>query len=517
MVTGVWARTGTWLEGDGDWRRLELVSLVLIALVGLLSVADPLWANQATFALFSSEIADGEVLYRDVVDLKQPGIFLWFLGAQIPFGRNSVGIHIAELVTWLVFAWVLQRQARAWFSRRWIAATLPIPIVGTYYVAATYNDATQVEALINIPLLAAVMLVMPDDTGRLSKRRAFLAGFAIAVVAFIKLPYAAIPVAVAVPTLWRWFRRDARAAVVDVVWPALLGSFVILVPFFVYFGINGVYGEIYELYFEYSRERNDLWPRPTERLEITARRGLRIFSPLIALAALGLAVDWRRMINRRTLAMVGWAVVALPLYLVQQWWPYHLFLWTVPFAVVAWYALDVIVTSGRSWREPLLAGGAAVVVLLALTQLGPDGFDKVERMATNDLALTQDGRDSLRREIEPDYAAAQAWAEWNESIGSSDSAWGIGVKPTFLFVAGQDHQLRHLSWPVQLISEEIYGEMAEDLLDQPPERFIVHEDAVSDMELRAPDTLQVIEDNFCLAGRDGPYFYLLKVGDPNCF
>ena len=77
---------------------------------------------------------------------------------------------------------------------------------------------------------------------RLSKRRAFLAGFAIAVVAFIKLPYAAIPLAVAVPTLWRWFRRDARAAVVDVVWPALLGSFVILVPFFVYFGINGVYG-----------------------------------------------------------------------------------------------------------------------------------------------------------------------------------------------------------------------------------------------------------------------------------
>ena len=59
--------------------------------------------------------------------------------------------------------------------------------------------------------------------------------------------------------------------------------------------------------------------------------------------------------------------------------------------------------------------------------------------------------------------------------------------------------------------------MAEDLLDQPPERFIVHEDAVSDMELRAPDTLQVIEDNFCLGGRDGPYFYLLKVGDPNCF
>lgn len=516
MVTGVWARTGAWLEGGGDWRRLEIVSLVLIALVGLLSVADPLWANQATFALFSSEIADGEVLYRDIVDLKQPGIFVWFLGAQLPFGRNSVGIHLVELFTWLVFAWVLQRQARAWFRQRWVAATLPIPIVGTYYVAATYNDATQVEALINIPLLAAVMLVMPDDEGRLSRRRAFLAGFAIALVAYIKLPYAAIPLAVAVPTLWRWVRRDARAAVVDVVWPAVLGAAVIVIPFLVYFGINGLYGQIYELYFEYSRERNDLWPRPTDRLEVTARRGLRIFSPLIVLAALGLAVDWRRMINRRTLAMAAWAAVALPLYLVQQWWPYHLFLWTVPFAVVGWYALDAVVASGRSWRDPLVAAGAALVVVLAVTQLGPDGFDKVERMATNDLALTQDGRDSLRREIDPDYAAAQAWADWNRSLGRSDSAWGIGVKPSFLFVAGQDHELRHLSWPVQLITEELYAEMADDLLVQPPERFIVHDDAYPDMELRAPATLAVIESGFCLALEDGPYDYLLQAGDPHC-
>ncbi|MEM7288281.1 MAG: hypothetical protein AAF480_18180 [Actinomycetota bacterium] len=515
-MSDVWARATSWLEGDGEWRRLEIASLALIAFVGLLSIADPLWANQATFALFSSEIADGEVLYRDVVDLKQPGIFIWFLGAQLPFGRNSVGIHLVELITWLAFAWVLQRQARAWFQRRWLAATLPVPIVGTYYIAATYNDATQVEALINIPLLAAVMLVMPDDEGRLSKRRAFVAGFAIALVAYIKLPYAAIPLAVAVPTLWRWFRRNARETLVEVVWPAILGSAVILVPFFVYFGINGVYGEIYELYFEYSRERNEIWPRPTSRLGVTLRRGLRIFSPLIALAALGFAVDWRRMINRRTLAMAAWAAVALPLYLVQQWWPYHLFLWTVPFAVMAWYALDVIVTSGRSWREPLLAAGAGVVVLLALSQLGPDGIEKVERMATNDLALTQDGRDSLRQEIDPDYGAAQAWAAWNTTMGASDSAWGIGVKPSFLFVAGQEHQLRHLSWPVQLITEEIYGEMADDLLEQPPERFIVHDDAFDDMDLRAPGTLAVIESSFCLAAEDGPYNYLLQVDDPGC-
>ena len=57
---------------------------------------------------------------------------------------------------------------------------------------------------------------------------------------------------------------------------------------------------------------------------------------------------------------------------------------------------------------------------------------------------------------------------------------------------------------------------ADDLVDQPPERFIVHDDAFDDMALRAPGTLAVIEDDFCLALENGDYNYLLPAGDPNC-
>lgn len=516
MRGGILGRTAGWLAGDGSYRRLEVLTLALVGAVGLLSIAYPLWANQATFALFASEIGDGEVLYKDIIDLKQPGVFLYYLIAQLPFGRNGVGIHLVEIVTWLGFGWVLQQRAIAWFSRRWLAATLPLPLIGTYFVAASPNDQTQVESLVTIPLLAAVLLVMPDDAGEMSRRRAFLAGLAIAVVAYLKLPYAAIPVVVSLPTLWRSFRTDARTTWSGVIVPASAGAAVLVVPFLVYFGINGAYGEIYELYFEYSRERNSLWPRPTLRLESSIRRTIRIFSPFIALGGLGVLLNWRGLLHRRAVAMATWAAVAVPLFLVQQWWPYHAFLWLAPFTLFGWFALDAILENGRPWPDARVLAGLAIVAVLALTQLGPEGIDKVTTMASNDFAVTQEGRDEIRRELDATYADAQVWSAWNQQLGAESSAWALGVSPNFLFVAGQDHDFSTLAWPTQLISVEIYDRIADELAQSPPARLIVHDDALDDMALRAPATLAVLNSSFCLAEETGDHNYLLRVDDPNC-
>ncbi len=161
-------------------------------------------------------------------------------------------------------------------------------------------------------------------------------------------------------------------------------------------------------------------------------------------------------------------------------------MWLVPFTLFGWFALDAILQSGRSVRSPLLAAGTVAVAILALTQIAPDGVDKLSKLVSNDLALTQDGRDQLRREVDPDCADAQAWSQWNQELGAESSAWGIGVNPNFLFVAGQDHQLGNLSWPTQLISIEIYDDIAVELRESPPARFIVHDDAYDDMALRAP-------------------------------
>jgi hypothetical protein len=508
---------GRWLIGDdGKCRRLRVLTLVSVGLLGALSLPQPLWANQATFALFSSEIVDGEVLYKGIIDLKQPGVFIYYLFAQLPFGRNAVGIHAVELITWLGFGWILQRQAVGWFRRPWMAATLPLPVIGTYFLAGSYQDQTQVEALVNIPMLAAVMLVMPDNDGELSRRRAFLAGVAMAVVGYLKLPYVAIPLAVSIPTLVAAARRDVRNTVKDTVVPALAGAAVLVVPFFIYFAITDAYSEIYELYFEYSRERNELFPRPTDRLGATIRRTIRIFSPFIAMGGLGLALNWRALTHRRAVAMVVWAVVAVPLFLVQQWWTYHAFLWLVPATLFAWFALEAVLDSGRSLVTPIVAGGLAVVAVLFLTQIAPDGADKVSNLVSNEFAFTQDGRDQLRRDIEPTYSDAQAWSAWNQSLGAESSAWGIGVNPNFLFVAGQEHDLSTLTWPLQLISGEIYDRIAVELTSSPPRRFIVHDDAFIDMQRRAPATLDVIERDFCVALEAGDYNYLLQADDPNC-
>ena len=348
-----------WFIGDGESRRLEFISLGIVAAIGLIRVADPLWANQATFALFASEIADGEVLYKEVVDLKQPGVFIFYLIAQLPFGRNTVGIHLVELATWLAFGRALQKRSVSWFKTRELAATLPIATIGTYYLAATYKDQTQVEPLINIPLLAAVLLVLPDDAGKVSRRPRLSCWPRDCGGRLHEAALCDHPVDHRRTDPLRRAARSAGAAITEIIAPATAGAALLIVPFFVYFGINDAYSEIYDLYFVYSRERDTLWPRPRSRLIANIKRAGWVFAPFFVLIALGLAVNARAMLNRRTLAMAAWSVLALPLLWVQLWWGYHLFLWLAPITIVAWFGVDAVLSSGRTIRDPLVATGIA--------------------------------------------------------------------------------------------------------------------------------------------------------------
>jgi hypothetical protein len=72
----------------------------------------PFWADQGLFTLYGRELTHRAVLYRDVFDVKQPGIFVFYaIGGRL-FGLTEVGIHLFELAYWLaisVFALVALR------------------------------------------------------------------------------------------------------------------------------------------------------------------------------------------------------------------------------------------------------------------------------------------------------------------------------------------------------------------------------------------------------------------------
>ncbi|MGI9621835.1 MAG: hypothetical protein ACR2PK_03280, partial [Acidimicrobiales bacterium] len=217
-----------------------------------------------------------------------------------------------------------------------------------------------------------------------------------------------------------------------------------------------------------------------------------------------------------SMAMVAWGVIAIPLFLVQQWWRYHGFLWLVPMTLLGWFALEAILDSDRGPRDGAVLGGCAVVLLLLFAQVATEGVDKVTTLARNDFGLTAEGRDNIRSDIDPTYADALAWAHWNDELGSDAAAWSISASPAFLFVAGQDHHLPLLTWPILYVREQDWQRIDEELLADPPARLLLAADANEMMALRSPSTLAIIEQDFCVVRDIDRYQFLLRAGDPNC-
>jgi len=138
---------------------LLFLSLLVIFLVGLIHLSYPFYGDEAFFLLGARELNDGAVLYIDFWDIKQPGIFYFYFFAGELFGFNEIGIHLFELMNWLIFSIAL-----IWFLNRYIflesflfSCYSAVLLVVTYYIFAGAGKLTQVEALVNMPLLGVVI------------------------------------------------------------------------------------------------------------------------------------------------------------------------------------------------------------------------------------------------------------------------------------------------------------------------------------------------------------------------
>lgn len=79
-------------------------SLFAVAVLGMANLLQNFNGDQALFVVYAEQINHGALLYRDVWDLKQPGVFLFYLFAGKIFGFTEIGVHLFELLYWLVFS-----------------------------------------------------------------------------------------------------------------------------------------------------------------------------------------------------------------------------------------------------------------------------------------------------------------------------------------------------------------------------------------------------------------------------
>jgi hypothetical protein len=361
---------GAHLPGKSSvsWNALALGFVVLAA--GL-CLAMPFSSDQALLTIEARQLTHGAVLYRDLFDIKQPGIFVFYaVGGQL-FGFTEVGIHLFELIYWLAFSVFALVALRPYFTTAWAAPLVPVFTVVVYYLHAGLFDLTQIEILVAFPILVAWWLIDRADPGtRMGLRRYAAAGLAAAVVVLLKHLYILIILAFLGYATRRALQRHVLIADVR----RCLGAFVItlVVPLLVvvaYFAAHGQLGRIWWVYFEFTPNSQLNGSKSLSDLKWGARRFMIGHAPFLNLAVVGCVHAFRQRLRPQWDLLAGmllWGAFGSLAVVVQGWWDYKWLLFTVPLGILATFGAQVLVAMPASLGKRTQLGGVLAGTALAI-------------------------------------------------------------------------------------------------------------------------------------------------------
>jgi hypothetical protein len=350
------------------------VSPVLIA--GVLCWQAPFWADQALFTVYARQLVHGAVLYRDVFDVKQPGVFYFFAAAGLTLGFDEAGVHLFELCYWIGFSLFVVRRLHRYFASRWSLNLIPLLTVTIYYAYAQVVDLTQIEILVAFPILLAWYFIDGATPGTTRGLACYAgAGLAAAAVVLLKYVYLVIVLvfvasAVAEAILSRVPLRVTARCIAAF-------SFALLAPLAIvtgYFAAHEQLHRIWWAYFEMAPAAQLFTPRSVFDLKLGARRFMIGHAPTLILAAIGSVYGLKCRRERRfhlTIAMLLWVGSGAVVFWLQNWALYKWLIFTVPLGILAAVGVDALIAQPPSvsvGAGSLGAGGLAVGALLVGTQ-----------------------------------------------------------------------------------------------------------------------------------------------------
>ncbi len=484
-------------------------SLLLVAVVGVIYLNYPFMGDQALFVVFARMMDHGAVLYRDIWDIKQPAIFVFYLVAGKAFGFSEAGVHLLELLMWLGFSGAVSWLLRARMRTKWTAALFPFLFLGSYYAAARPGQLTQIEALVGPFLFAAGWLTLPRGEGASSGRgRLFLAGVAGGVVLTFKLMLGIILAAVWVLVLVEWVRRrgGVRAAASKLVLPVLAGVAVPILVAVVYFAAKGQLGLLWSTTFVYPPQFIGVVPRPTSRLLNSLKLVGGFYFPLLALAGYHTWRAVRRGLSRLDQMLLLWLVAGFLTFVLQLWWSYLLLVGLVPVAVLAVEGLDDLVSSVRRRNLVLVGSFLLLTALPSALNLGTTVSEWIQSGAT----LPRQGTDEFKASLRPGYADAARSVAFLEA--EPEGAIYVLGDPTYLYLSGRDQAAAINGWSPEMLTPELWKRLADQLNEARPSFFYVAGWASEWVVLRSPAVGELIGGEFSPYTHDESGTWYKRVG-----
>lgn len=446
----------------------------------------PFTGDQALFETFARMMSDGAGLYRDVWDVKQPGIF-WFFGiAGTLFGFHEIGTHIGEALYWVAASVLIAVGLHAHLERRWIAGFFPLVGAGWYFAVAGIGDLTQVESLIS-PLIVGVALLCADRGGRSPSRAGVLAAGGLTGVVFVfKFLAVLIPAGLFSAVVIMWIRKGRRGTVLrDLIAPFSVGLALIVIPLLAWVFWNDLGDTVRYTWFEYPPEMLRLQARPLNRLINSAGLFFAKYVALVILAVVGLVARSRRRSDLALLLSLAVVLAGLVVGL-QLWWGYLLFVAAAPIGALAMLGVDALFASAS--RRRIIA--VVIVVAIAALPAAALGARKVERFA----GLVSGESLVEYRMFSASYAAALATARAAE-IGENDSIYVLG-DPLTMQIPGANQAIPINGWGPEFWTTDMWRAVADQLARTEVAALFIRNDVEDLARQRAPWFLSDIAGNF---------------------
>lgn len=478
---------------DTGFTWLDWCALSAVLLIGLVHLPYPFHTDQALTVLTGERVAGGEVLYRDLWDVRQPGLFFFYTIAGVVFGFSEVGVHLFELLYMLALGVALTITLRSRFETRAIASLVPLFTVGVYYMSvAKTAQLTQLEALVGFPLFFCLWLAAnPRGRGGIGWRL-FASGVLGGLVGLFKLMLMALPAAFWLAYLLTAARASAPGKARSVVGGALaiaLGASIPLAGFALYAWAQDMLGVVYWTFFVYPPQVMEVvWGvlnTPAKLLRSTFWFGL-MFGPLLLLAGIRL---WGILKGRhRDSVDVGlslWLVAGALVTIAQIWWSFHWYIFFVPVGVLAAEGLDDWWTRRGQLSSQTNRVAVAALIFMSMPLVSSQGF-KTWALVHGQASRQGISLDAYRRTVSP---------ESHEIALSASFLYLPESRPGDIYVVGDARHL-YFSGRAQAIAingvspaawtSEVWNRVTRSLVEAKPVYVFVeewHRDLVAERDL----------------------------------